>query len=122
MAVLHLLPELDGGDLGVNLIEYLADDARRTQVGAKFFGEDVIRLNREPWLVKHFVFVTLTHWHFTKVHIGQQCKLVVVVEDNRAVPGDTKVFGKQVTGEDVGSSKVLDGIAIVNGGTTGPVS
>src|SRR4029077_18238821 len=85
----------------------------------KFFGKHVILAHGEPRLGRYFFLVRAGLRQIPKIAIGEKTKLVVIVEDDPAPPGDAEVFGQQIARKNVRHGQILDGLAVIaSGGCT----
>ena len=78
--------------------------------------EHVIRAHGEPRLGRYFFLVRGGLRQISKIAIGQKTKLVVIVEDDPASPGNAEVFGQQIARKNVRHGQILDGLAVITSG------
>src|SRR5207302_4481852 len=68
---------------------------------------------------RYFFLVSGGLRQIAKIAIGQKTKLVVIVEDDPASPGDAEVFGQHIARKNIRHGKILDGLAVIaSGGCT----
>ena len=94
------------------LEEHLSQAPGGHQKRTELLGEDVAVADVEPRVGGHFVFGMDGLGNPAETAIGEQTKLVVVVEDDPPMPGDTEVLEQHVAGEDVGGGQVANGVAV----------
>ena len=85
-----VLPESGVEQIGVVLHEDLTHRVTAEQKRPKRLRKHVFRPDRIPDLAAHFFFFIAWRRHLAKLAVGDVFDLVVIVENNLAVPRDAK--------------------------------
>src|SRR5947208_9830488 len=83
----------------------------------KFFRKHVILAHGEPRLGRYFFLVRGGLRQIAKIAIGWKTKLVVIVEDDPAPPGDAEVFGQHIARKNIRDGQILEGLAVIASGS-----
>ena len=67
----------------------------------KLFRKNVVSPNREPGLGRHFLFVRGRLRHVAKVAIGQETKLVVIIEDDATMARHAEILRQNIARENI---------------------
>src|SRR5690606_22185296 len=113
-AALARLPILGLEQLGVVLQERAPDARVAEQERGELLREDVVRADRVPGLGRQLVLGRARRRDAPETAVGEIGDLVVVVEDDAAVPGDAEVLVQHVAGKDVRGNHVLDRVAVLD--------
>src|SRR5262249_5716497 len=116
---LHAVPEVRVEKIAVSLQEELAELAVEPDEGQELLREHIVGPHVEPGLGRHLLLEGARLGHATEVAVREGGELIVVVEDDPAVPRHPEVLEQHVAWEDVGGGEVLDGLAEVKGGGPG---
>ena len=79
----------------------------------KFFGKNVVLAHRETGFGCDFILRSPGFGQFAKMTIGKEAKLIVIVKDDTAVAGHSKIFREQVSRKNIGGGKVFDRLPII---------
>ena len=110
-------PEIGSENLAVMLKKGEQGWLWERQELQKFFGKNVVLAHREPGFGCDFFLRSARFRQSAKIAIRKETKLIVIVKDDAAVPGDAKIFREQVTWKDIGGSKVFDRLPVVAPGS-----
>ena len=85
-----------------------------TQELNELLRKDVMRPHIKPGGGPHFINIVPCFRNPSKIAVGDETKLVIVVEDHPAMSRQAKILEQQITRKDIAECQVADGLPIVD--------
>ena len=106
--LLHAMPEIRAEQIAVPREERFSRRPWKVKKIGKFLGKNIVRSDREPRLRRHLFVVASRLRHVAEVAIGQPAKLVVIVKNNAAASGDSKILRQKIARKNIRSRQIFD--------------